>query len=545
MPHHIDSQIQAVQQRWDDYRARGTFDGFVEFTLVLNSLAEQLSRLRLPGLVRQCESLENTALAMFGDPSTHPIAPQSVTVLSRQVESLLGSIRTARDANIGRHKRQTETSSGIGTPEWIKPRSVWMVVEPANGWGKGMREQLSFYGFRVVQSPWQEPLPDGEPPFAVIFAPSDDTLDDTRLTLVAQVRARCPTSQLFYVGVPREIGVMVALMRAGVDITVQREEQAATLLSRILDLVQTHEQVRFRVLVVEDSRVAATQIQRALTQHSIDSQVLADPSDIIATLDAYRPDLVLMDMYMPHCNGVEATRALRQLPAYQAIPIVYLSSETDIGLQIEALRLGGDQFLTKPFNPVVLTATVKTKIERHREMLRGSHTDGLTGLLNHTAAKARLDAMVDTLSVDGQLCVAMLDIDHFKSVNDTYGHPVGDQVIRSLAWLLKGRLRGTDLIGRYGGEEFIVALADVGPDEAWVVLDRIRRDFAKLPHAHLGGTMRASFSAGIADFPNHRTSTELTHMADMALLEAKRKGRDRVERADTLPPRLHGGAALV
>ena len=253
--------------------------------------------------------------------------------------------------------------------------------------------------------------------------------------------------------------------------------------------------------------------------------------------------LALLDLWCRNFLGLASRcvapyhHGLRQLPAYQAVPIVYLSSETDIGLQIEALRLGGDQFLTKPFNPVVLAATVKTKIERHREMLRSSHNDGLTGLLNHTAAKTRLDAMVATLPADGQLSVAMLDIDHFKSVNDTYGHPVGDQVIRSLAWLLKGRLRSTDLIGRYGGEEFIVALADVGPDEAWVVLDRIRRDFAKLPHTHVDGTMRASFSAGIAAFPEYRTPTELTHMADMALLEAKRSGRDRVERADVLPPR--------
>jgi diguanylate cyclase (GGDEF)-like protein len=337
---------------------------------------------------------------------------------------------------------------------------------------------------------------------------------------------------LFYIGVPRELNAMVTLMRAGIDITIQREEQAANLLSRILDFVQTREQEIYRVLVVEDSRVAVAQIQRALTQHSIHCEVIMDPSNVLATMDTYRPDLVLMDMYMPHCNGVEATRALRQLPAYKAVPIVYLSGETDIALQIEALRLGGDQFLTKPFNPVVLAATLKNKIERHRELQRSSRTVGLTGLLNHTTAKARLDAMLATLPPDGKLCVAMLDIDRFKLVNDTYGHPVGDQVIRSLAWMLKGRLRGSDLIGRYGGEEFILALGNVGPAEAGAVLDRIRSDFSKLPHAHNSGSMRATFSAGVAAYPKYRTSTELIQFADTALLEAKRNGRNRVECAD-------------
>lgn len=539
MPHDVGSHIEAVQQRWQAYRIDGSFDHFVEFTLSLNSLAEQLNRLRLPGLVRQCESLENAALALFGDPSTHPLAAQSVTALDQRVGPLLGAIRTARLAAVDAGKRINEAMTSIGMPEWVRPRTVWMVVELQNGWAKGLREQLSFYGFRVVASRWDEPLPQREAPFAIIFVPSDEHIDDGKLALIKRARASCPATQLFYVGVPRELDVMVTLMRAGIDITIQREEQAANLLSRILDFIQTREQESFKVLVVEDSRVAVAQIQRALNQNGIQCEVIIDPSELLATLDAYRPDLVLMDMYMPHCNGVEATRVLRQLPAYQSIPIVYLSSETDIALQVEALRLGGDQFLTKPFNPVVLAATLKTTIERHREMQRCSRNDGLTGLLTHTASKARLDAMLATLPPDGKLCVAMLDIDKFKSVNDNYGHPVGDQVIRSLAWLLKGRLRGSDLIGRYGGEEFVLALPDVGPDEAWVVIDRIRSDFAKLPHAHSGGSLRASFSAGIAAFPDSCTSTELINLADTALLEAKRSGRNRVERADDLAQRKH------
>src|SRR6476469_3367888 len=163
-------------------------------------------------------------------------------------------------------------------------------------------------------------------------------------------------------------------------------------------------------------------------------------------------------MYMPRFNGVESTRVLRLINAYGSLPIVYLSGESDVGMQVEALRLGGDQFLIKPFNPVLLAAVVKTRIERFREPPRSTRLDGLTGLFHHTAAKSRLQTMVAKIPHHGTLTVAMIDIDHFKSINDTYGHPVGDQVIRGLAWLLKGRLRSIDLIGRYGGEEFIIAL---------------------------------------------------------------------------------------
>ena len=227
---------------------------------------------------------------------------------------------------------------------------------------------------------------------------------------------------------------------------------------------------------------------------------------------------------------------LRQMAAYSTLPIVYLSGATDVGMQVEALRLGGDQFLTKPFNPVLLAAVVKTKIERFRETQRSTRLDGLTGLINHTAAKSRLASLVQQVrgsEGQGALTVAMIDIDHFKSVNDTYGHPVGDQVIRALAWLLKGRLRSSDLIGRYGGEEFLIALPGVSQEQAVVVIDRIRCDFAALPHPHPAGALYATFSAGVASFPVLDTAANLTEAADGALLHAKRLGRNRVEAAQS------------
>jgi diguanylate cyclase (GGDEF)-like protein len=183
----------------------------------------------------------------------------------------------------------------------------------------------------------------------------------------------------------------------------------------------------------------------------------------------------------------------------------------------------------------LLGAVVNTKIERYRDMQRSSHHDGLTGLLNHSATKVRLGQLLQGLRPErDRLCVAMLDIDHFKQVNDQYGHPVGDQVIRSLAWLLKGRLRGTDIIGRYGGEEFMVVLRDTGIEDARAVLERIRRDFAAMPMVHGIGALRASFSGGLCAYPARLTATELTKAADDALLVAKRNGRNRLELAITL-----------
>lgn len=518
-----------LRGRWEKYAEEGGFDQFVEFAVAVNSLAEYFNRQRLPGLVRLCEGLENTVLMRLGDVSTHPLPAQETHALQRQIDTLCASVAGSRQ----RHgeRRDAEAAPCAADIEWIKPRSIWMIAAPEKaGVADALCSQLRFFGFRVscVDWHWQR-LPDDKP-LAVLFVPGTDRTSPAELRRVTEVRAACPASQLVYLSIQPVIEPIVELMRAGIDITIPSDDQPSLALNCVLDMVQTSKQEQYRVLVVEDSRVAVALIQRTLDQHGIDTRAINDPGRLLQALEEYRPDLILMDMHMPRFNGVEATRVLRQMAAYVSLPIVYLSGESEVAMQVEALRLGGDQFLLKPFNPVLLAAVVKTRIERFREVQRSTRLDGLTGLLNHTAAKSRLAALVEEGAGHGALTVAMIDIDHFKSINDTFGHPVGDQVIRGLAWLLKGRLRSVDLIGRYGGEEFMIALPDVSIDQAGAVIDRIRADFSELPHMHPGGALHASFSAGLASFPQIDSAAGLTEAADSALMQAKRLGRNRIER---------------
>ncbi len=526
----INDRIYVLRTRWERYVADGSFEHFIEFTVAANSLAEHFNRMRLPGLVRICEGLENSALAHIGKPEAHPIDPQSITAIQRQVDTLLGAVATTQ---LPLTKRRTEEPAAeTVSTDWIKPHLVWLVVAPEmQEMVEALKNQIQFFGFETMEMPWGGVPPAGEIPLAILFIPAPGSSSVKEHECIAAIRARCAASQLIYLGAHPEIETIVALMRSGIDITIPQEEGSSMVLNCVLDLVQNHEPEKHRVLVVEDSRVAVALIQRTLAAHRIDSHAIRDPGTLLDVLESYRPHLILMDMYMPRFNGIEATRVLRQISAYRSLPIIYLSGESDVGMQVEALRLGGDQFLIKPFNPVLLAAVVKTKIERYRETQRSSQIDGLTGLLNHTACKSQLKAMLDKASAHRSLTVAMIDIDHFKSVNDTYGHPVGDLVIRGLAWLLKGRLRSSDMIGRYGGEEFLIALADVTPGQALSVIDRIRADFSSLPHAHPAGTLFSTFSAGIASYPGFDTAQSLTEAADYALLEAKRLGRNRVEKA--------------
>jgi diguanylate cyclase (GGDEF)-like protein len=529
----LDLWIDTLHLGWDMYLLNGTHEEFTEVAVELNGLTEYINRLKLPGLARECAELETEFLSRLGQKKDHPLGKELVRTLNRKLESLLSIIMLARKQDPASKNREYDPTQ---TVDWVRPRSIWMVAPKKSAWAKGLAEQLSFYGFRVHIAGWGMALPDDENPFAVIFLPASDSetadiVGRVALEQVARVRKRCPISQLFYVGVTHSLDSVVALMRAGIDITVQSDEQMATLLSRILDMVQLREQERYRILIVEDSKVAMTQIKKALTNQGLDTRSITSPTKLLEVMAEYQPDLVLMDMYMPTCNGVEATRVLRQMPAYQATPIVYLSGETNIGLQIEALRLGGDQFMTKPFNPILLAATLKTTIERHHEVRRASRHDGLTGLLNHTVARTQLDAWVAGKATG--ICIAMIDIDRFKAINNAYGYPAGDQVIRSLGWLLKGRMRVTDIVGRLGGDEFIIAARNTTIEEMQSVLDRIRSSFATMPHAHTGGVMHGTFSAGLAAYADFPDATQAIAAADEALLRAKREGRNRLLLAKT------------
>ena len=160
--------------------------------------------------------------------------------------------------------------------------------------------------------------------------------------------------------------------------------------------------------------------------------------------------------------------------------------------------------------------------------------DGLTGLFRHSRIIEQLEVAVRRVERQkGRLAVAMLDIDGFKGVNDEHGHLVGDQVLKALAYLLRQRLRMSDVLGRFGGDEYIVVMPDTDAAAAVEKMEDIRRHFAAIDHDTVHGVFTATLSCGVAEFPAESSSHELVAAADEALYRAKRAGRNQVARAAT------------
>jgi len=192
---------------------------------------------------------------------------------------------------------------------------------------------------------------------------------------------------------------------------------------------------------------------------------------------------------------------------------------------------GGDEFLTKPIDPGHLVAAVIPRVERYRMLRAMMVQDSLTGLINHSGLQQQLDFEVARARRQKTpLSFAMIDIDHFKKVNDSYGHPAGDRVLMSISRFLRQQLRKTDVVGRYGGEEFGSILTGTGGDPAQKVLDRIRDDFGRVEHPRGDSKFTVSFSAGIASLGADASTSagELVLAADQALYRAKKQGRNQV-----------------
>lgn len=351
------------------------------------------------------------------------------------------------------------------------------------------------------------------------------------------------TIPIIFTATSADFHLRLAAVRAGGCGYFTRPLDVGQLIDLIDQLTQRTSSEPYMVLIVDDSPLMTEVYALALRAAGMRVVSTTNPMEVPDLLVEQQPDLILLDVYMPDCNGQELAAVIRQQPEYHSVPIVFLSGETDRSVQLAALARGGDDFLTKPINLEHLIAAVSSRIRRARTMRSLMVRDGLTGLFNHSVTQDLLMREVARARRNAQpLAVALLDIDHFKQVNDRYGHQVGDRVLKSLARLLRQRLRATDVIGRYGGEEFLIVMPDTRAGSAAMVINSLRERFAHIEHQREGEPLRVTFSAGIAEWHMGLDAGALIEKADAALYQAKYNGRNQVVVADvslTQPPQRH------
>lgn len=284
-----------------------------------------------------------------------------------------------------------------------------------------------------------------------------------------------------------------------------------------------------RVLAVDDDEAMLSLYDHVLTGAGMEVRTLVDPTGTLEAVSAFKPDLLVIDGQMPEYSGVEVAAAVRQQSTYAGLPVVFLSRETGVAARLEAMISGGDDYLTKPIDMDDLTALVRARGQRAREIKALIVRDGLTGLHNHASFMADLEhSLAVALRLKRPMTVAVIDVDFFKRVNDTWGHQAGDAVLQSLSRLLRQRLRRSDLAGRLGGEEFGVLLPGTAPHDAVPVIEGLLALFRNIVHHTSKGAFSVTFSAGVASCPDYGDIPALMRAADAALYAAKEGGRNQV-----------------
>lgn len=298
------------------------------------------------------------------------------------------------------------------------------------------------------------------------------------------------------------------------------------------------------ILIIDDSSLARAYANDCLIKAGIKNPILlvGDGAAGLAILREQNVDLILCDLKMPGIDGFAILSTLQGDPALSDIPVIMLTGNESREDKILGLEKGASDYVTKPFDDAELAARVKVQLKikslqdslraTNERLLEQAHTDDLTRLSNRRSLFEFLPREFErSMRTGDQLAIAMIDLDHFKEVNDTYGHPQGDVVLQRLAVLLRQQSRPYDLAARFGGEEFALVLPETGLSAAATIAERLREEVENFTFAAPLDQLRLTVSIGVAALPHQRVKNvdSLIREADDALYQAKRNGRNRVE----------------
>ncbi len=526
----LPSKLDAIDRLWAELQQRWDPDQATVLHRAIHSLSGSGATFGFARLSEQAREIEIALKSWLQDQQT----PEQAQ--SQWLAAALGALRQVLVQDNPTQSPPTPTTL-IEHQATIKP-CIYILEDEAET-ASSLALQLEHFSYEVaVFSDCQQitaaiaaQLPD-----AII---ADIMLEQGALAgieAVTEIRERYGADlPVVFLSTREDFDARLRAVRAGGHGYFTKPADIARIVDRLDHLTHRRDPEPYRILVVDDNESLATHYALVLRQAGMTVTTCNEPRQIMETLIDNQPELILMDVYMPDCSGLELAGLIRQQEAFLGIPIMFLSTETDLDKQLTAMRMGGDDFLTKPIADDTLVSSVGIRAERARALATLIDRDSLTGLLKHTKIK---EALVNELArakrQHTELSFAMIDIDHFKQVNDRHGHLTGDRVIKSLARLLRQRLRTTDIVGRYGGEEFAVVLPQCDTQEAAEILNEIRERFQALRFQQGDEEFFVTFSAGLAAYPALKNPEEINAAADKALYESKRQGRNRITVAKTV-----------
>jgi diguanylate cyclase (GGDEF)-like protein len=375
------------------------------------------------------------------------------------------------------------------------------------------------------------------PPAVGFVAAIVDLTEPNGESLIRGYTERRPSVPVLALADTTSLTDRLVAARAGASLVLPRTGSPIDIVAAVQSLARQHRDGRFRILAVDDDPVMLAALPAVLAAEPIEVTTLEDPRKFWATLEHTVPDLVVLDLDMPHLDGIALCRIIRTDPGWSTLPVVFLTARTDPAAIDAVFAAGADDYVSKPLVASEVRARIRNRLDRVALYRQLADSDPLTGLANRRRLQSDFDRLCALAGRHSQpLSLALLDIDHFKLVNDVHGHGIGDLVIRWLADRLTEEFRGEDVVARWGGEEFAIVTLGMSAADASRRLAGVLESIRGTPLAlseQLQPPLSISFSAGVAELGSHGDDLRaLTQAADAALYRAKRSGRARVLQAD-------------
>ncbi len=297
-------------------------------------------------------------------------------------------------------------------------------------------------------------------------------------------------------------------------------------------MLKSEKPVTYNILIVDDKPRNIQLLGNILRIENQNVEFALTGEEALEWTKSHSFDLILLDIMMPVMDGYEVCKRLKSNSETAEIPIIFLTAKSDEENIIKGFDLGAVDYIVKPFRKRELIARVSTHLElKHsRDQLKKmAAIDGLTKLYNHSFINNRLSKEISHSFRHGTpLSIIMFDLDHFKNINDTFGHKVGDKVLIKVSQAIIDQLRMNDTPGRYGGEEFLIILPATSIDDARIVAEKVRKSISSLVWDQEG--LKVTISGGVCEYLalDNENANELINRADKLLYQAKHSGRDRI-----------------
>ncbi|MBW4494919.1 MAG: response regulator [Oscillatoria princeps RMCB-10] len=395
-----------------------------------------------------------------------------------------------------------------------------------------LTEEASSLGMRHTHAPdWcaaRNAFASAPPDVVVLDLSCADTASEG-LQLLSELTNQSPEVPVLVLTGRNGFADRVEVARRGGRAFLQKPVSPAMVMDAVLDVLQRPSANQSKVMIVDDDLEVLEALRALLKPWGFKLTTLEDPNQFWDTLESSVPDLLVLDVEMPSHSGIELCQVVRNDPCWSGLPVLFLTAHSDAETLHKVFAAGADDYVTKPVVGPELVTRILNRLERTQLIKSMAESDPLTGLANRRKSIQDLGQLLRLADRYSQpLCLAVLDVDGLKPINDQYGHAAGEVVLRRLGELLQRHFRSEDVVARWGGEEFVAGMYGMTKLDGVQRLKELLDSFSQHEFTGCNGkTFRATFSAGVAEYKREGSDLQMLYRsADAALYQAKAAGRN-------------------